>query len=225
MRFPVIVADPPWSYKCWSTPTPYDRRDIKHGSSRVASAFYDTQETDWLAKLPVADVAAPDCCLFLWATWPNLLDAIRIIEAWSFTYKTLAFDWVKVSGDGNPLFRLGYWTRANSEPCLLATRGKPKRMDKGVGQVLVSGVGEHSEKPEEMYERIERLVEGPYLELFHRPRNGLFPPRAGWTFAGLEVDGQDMADALRALGVEEPPEPPYRDLAAAKQLARKVRGR
>jgi N6-adenosine-specific RNA methylase IME4 len=153
-----------------------------------------------LATLPIASVCSDDCALFLWTCWPMLKRSLEVIESWGFTYKTLGFDWVKCNQNGTPRINLGYWTRANSEPCLLATRGKPKRLDKGVSQVIVSGLGEHSEKPEEMYSRIERLVEGPYLELFHRPRNGLFPPRDGWTFAGNECEGNlDMKDALEEL--------------------------
>ena len=131
-----------------------------------------------------------------------LPEALETIKAWGFEYKTDAFVWVKKTSCNLPRINLGYWTRANSEGCLLATRGKPKRLDKGVGQVIVSGIGEHSEKPEEQYTRIERLVEGPYLELFHRPRNGLFPPREGWTFLGNEVDGKDMKDALEGLAAK-----------------------
>ena len=194
-RFPVIVADPPWRFECW-TDWKDDGTLKESTASRRVENQYQTQGYDWLKSLPVADVAAKDCCLFLWVTWPVMRDALRLIEAWGFTYKTLGFDWVKVTGDGNAAMKLGYWTRANTEPCLLATRGKPKRVDKGVSQVIVSGTGAHSEKPEEMYERIERLVEGPYLELFHRPRNGMFGPRPNWTFLGNEVDGKDMRDAL-----------------------------
>jgi N6-adenosine-specific RNA methylase IME4 len=185
VKFKVILADPPWHFELWG-----------EGKSRTASAKYAVQETDWISSLPIQAVCEEDCCLFLWTSWPKLYDAIAVIEGWGFTYKTLGFDWVKKTSCNQPRINLGYWTRANSEPCLLATRGKPKRLDKGVGQVIISGLGEHSEKPEEQYTRIERLVEGPYLELFHRPRNGLFPPRPNWHFLGNECDGMDMKDAL-----------------------------
>lgn len=106
---------------------------------------------------------------------------------------------MKATKGGSAAWGLGYWTRANSEPCLLATRGKPKRLDKGVSQIICSPRSAHSQKPDEMYDRIERLVEGPYLELFHRSRNGMFPPRDNWTFLGNEVDGKDIRDALEEL--------------------------
>jgi N6-adenosine-specific RNA methylase IME4 len=190
VKFKSILADPAWEYECWSD-----------GGARrgCADAHYEVRGADWIASLPVLAVADMDCLLFLWATWPNLPEALSVISRWGFEYKTLAFSWVKANRNGEPRMGLGHWTRANTEPCLLAKRGTPKRMDKAVEQVIVSGLGEHSEKPEAQYERIERLVEGRYLELFHRPRNGLFPPHAGWTFLGNEVDGQDIVDALKAL--------------------------
>jgi len=192
-RFRTVLADPPWAFECWNA----------KGGHKSASAHYDTQGIDFLASLPVKDILADDACLFVWACWPTLPDAFRLIEAWGFTYKTLGFNWVKCTGAGTARMGLGYWTRANTEPCLLGTRGKPQRMDKGVEQVIVSGLGEHSEKPEAQYERIERLVEGPYLELFHRPRNGLFPPRDGWTFVGNETTGNDIREDLRKLAEGE----------------------
>lgn len=174
-KYAAILADPPWRFECWS------------GSvvpSRVADAHYETASLDWICSLPVADLATDDCCLFLWATWPLLPDALRVIEAWGFTYKTEAFSWVKVLQERprHPRIGLGYWTRANTEPCLLATRGNPKRINKDVGQVIAAPIREHSRKPDETHERIERLVPGPYLELFGRCQ------RPGWTVWGNETE-------------------------------------
>lgn len=220
MKFRTIVADPPWQFDIWSdhgvatSRNGEARKEVRSGSrfptgrykpdasARLPASHYTVQDTNWIKSLPVGDLAADNCVLFLWAVWPMMPEALETIKAWGFTYKTLGFDWVKVYRNGSPRMSLGYWTRANTEPCLLATRGKPKRMDKGVSQVIVSGTGEHSEKPEEMYDRIERLVEGPYLELFHRPRNGLFPPRENWRFLGNEVTGNDIRDDLLALAQE-----------------------
>lgn len=186
MKYKALLIDPPWHFATWS------------GSAK-RNAPYQTQSLEWVAGLPVGTVAAADSCVFLWATWPSIKDAFGIIERWGFQYKTLAFDWIKHTQAGEPRINLGYWTRANSEPCLLATRGNPKRLDKGVGQVIVSGLGRHSEKPMEVYERIERLVEGPYLELFARPNWGILGPRPGWVHLGNEVTGRDMAVDLRDL--------------------------
>lgn len=200
MKFKVVLADPPWHFQVWAGA----RKSGAGIACRATEPAYNSMIDDDLTRLPISEICEDDCVLFLWTCWPVLQRSFGVLEAWGFRYKTLGFDWVKCNSDGSPRMNLGYWTRANSEPCLLATRGKPKRMDKGVSQVIVSGLGEHSEKPEEQYARIERLVEGPYLELFHRPRNGLFPPREGWTFLGNEVDGKDMADALNELAQRDP---------------------
>jgi N6-adenosine-specific RNA methylase IME4 len=145
---------------------------------------------DEIAALPVADLAAEDCVLFMWVCWPSLPEALRIIEAWGFTYKTCGFDWMKAHAGQIEMFRddadvqvgMGYWTRANSEPCLLATRGKPKRRNADVRQAIIEPRREHSRKPDCVPARIERLVEGPYLELFARTQ------RPGWTVWGNQTD-------------------------------------
>ena len=119
--------------------------------------------------LPINDIADDNCILFIWVTYPKLIEGIETISKWGFTYKTCAFSWVKKNKKADSLFwGLGYWTRANNEICLLATKGKPKRVSKGVHQVVLDKIREHSRKPEQTYERIEKLVEGPYLELFAR---------------------------------------------------------
>lgn len=189
-HFKAIYADPPWRFATWNKATAVKRRGGRtHGTNVCASVHYDTMPTDELELLPVSDLAADDCCLFIWISWPMLPDALRLIDAWGFQYKTCAFDWVKAHArqiemfrdDSDALMGMGYWTRANSEPCLLATRGKPKRRDAGVRQAIIEPRREHSRKPDCVYERIERLVEGPYLELFSRTT------RPGWTVWGNQT--------------------------------------
>ena len=143
-----------------------------------------------ICTLPVDDYAAKDCALFLWVTWPQIEDALTVIEAWGFKFKTAAFVWTKAHAGQLEMFEqsipdqmgMGYWTRANTEPCLLATRGKPKRLNADVRQAIIEPRREHSRKPRGVHERIERLVAGPYLELFARAR------RPGWDAWGNEVD-------------------------------------
>jgi len=118
-----------------------------------------------------------------------LLDALDVIRRWRFEYKTAAFVWMKAHvgqvemfrDEGDPLMGMGYWTRANAEPCLLATRGEPKRLRRDVRQGVLEPRREHSRKPECVYERIEALVAGPYMELFARK------VRPGWSAWGDEV--------------------------------------
>lgn len=171
-KFGVIYADPPWSFEVYSG----------KGKQRSADRHYDTMSLDDIKALPIAQLAADDCALLLWSVWPEIPGAMAVIEAWGFTYKTAGFIYVKETKNSNGLhWGMGYWTRANTEPCLLATRGSPKRQARDVHQVLMSPVGEHSRKPEEASARIERLLPGPYLELFGRR------PMVGWTVWGNQI--------------------------------------
>lgn len=119
-----------------------------------------------------------------------LPQALDLMEAWGFAFKTVVFNWVKLNKSGetkrvadDPFFTgLGYWTRANPELCLLGTRGKPRRQLKAVRRLVVSERREHSRKPDEIYDRIEQLVDGPYLELFARERRGR------WDAIGDQLD-------------------------------------
>jgi N6-adenosine-specific RNA methylase IME4 len=171
-RFSVIYADPPWSFHTYSG----------KGKERSAERHYDTMSLDDIKALPIASLAAEDCALFLWGVCPEVPGALDVIRAWGFEFKTKAFTWIKLNASGNGLFTgMGYWTRANSEDVWLAVRGNPQRLDMGVHQVIQAPIGEHSEKPEETRTRIERLLAGPYLELFARAQ------RPGWTTWGNEV--------------------------------------
>jgi N6-adenosine-specific RNA methylase IME4 len=118
------------------------------------------------------------------------IGAFAVIEAWGFEYKTVGLNWIKQNRRGEGIFTgMSYWTRANSELCLLATRGSPQRLAMDVRQVIMAPVGEHSEKPEEAHKRIERLVTGPYLELFARAE------RPGWTTWGNVVESDSTYNA------------------------------
>lgn len=183
-KYAAIYADPPWSFEVYSG----------KGKQRSADRHYDTMSLDDIKALPIEQLAADDCALFLWAVMPELPGALDVIRAWGFEYKTVAFNWVKTNEndkfidlEGNGLhWGMGYWTRANTEICLLATRGSPKRQAMDVHQVIVSPVSEHSRKPDAASVRIERLLGGPnvelpYLELFGRR------PMRGWTVWGNQI--------------------------------------
>ena len=172
LKYGAILADPPWRFANWSD----------KGEDRNASAHYSCMTLEDLKALPVDFAAADDSVLFLWATDPLLPAALELIRAWGFTYKTVAFTWAKENTKSGGWFTgLGYWTRANPEMCLLATRGAPKPKARDVRQLIVAPRREHSRKPDQQYERIERLVDGPYLELFARQH------RTGWDALGDET--------------------------------------
>ena len=172
MQYKVILADPPWSWKAWG----------KKGEKKSAKKHYSVMEPVDLCGLPVADRAAADAVLFMWCLNSMLGDALKLVDAWGFTYKTAGFVWVKTNRQSGSLFwGLGYHTRQNAELCLLATRGKPKRLSGGVHQVIMSPRREHSRKPDEIYDRIEQLYPGPYLEMFSRT------DRDGWDAWGDET--------------------------------------
>lgn len=193
MRYGAILADPPWKFATYNEKGRNrcpDWQPFKGSPSR----HYETMATEDICALPVEDVAADDAVLFMWFSWPMLADAMAVIDAWGFTYKTCGFCWVKgeelpsmfpeVTGQDvvvSTEIGCGYWTRSNSEACLLATRGKPKRVNADVRQVVVEQRREHSRKPDCIYGRIERLVDGPYLEIFARST------RTGWDAWGNQV--------------------------------------
>lgn len=172
-KYSIIYADPPWQYKTYS----------QKGQERSAEIHYPTMELEAIQALPVAELAADDCVLFLWTTIPLLKDCFSVIQAWGFTYKTVAFVWIKKNRKSDSLFwGMGHWTRANAELCILATKGNPKRRSAGVHQVIMTPIEEHSKKPNETRDRIIALIgDLPRIELFARQKT------AGWDVWGNEV--------------------------------------
>ena len=172
-KYNIIYVDPPWSY-----------RDKKLMGNRGAGCKYKTQSKEWLAKLPIADLAADDCVLFIWVTMPKLNEECwELIKNWGFEYKTVAFTWVKKNKRADSWFYgMGNWTRANAELCLLATKGKPKRIDAAVHSVVDTRIENHSKKPDEVRTRIVKLLgDVPRIELFARQET------PGWDVWGDEV--------------------------------------
>jgi len=172
-KYNIIYADPPWEYKTWS----------KKGGGSSAERHYSLMSTVDIENLPVEKMCDKDCVLFIWVTMPNIEDGLKVIKSWGFTYKTCAFTWVKrcKKKDGY-FFGNGHWTRANAELCLLATRGKPKRISASVRQICDARIMEHSRKPDEIRERIVQLLgDLPRIELFARQEVD------GWDCFGNEV--------------------------------------
>jgi len=200
----VILADPPWAFEQYS----------EKGQGKSAQAHYGCMPLDDIAALPVDILAADDCALFMWMTWPFMPQWTRIIEAWGFDFAGLAWEWIKFNPEtGKYAFGGGYGTRKNLEPCLLATRGNPSlravlpddlfgmgAAPEGVrcvrdfievmpGSAMRARRREHSRKPDEQYARIETMFDGPYVELFARQS------RPGWASWGNQSTKFDEAAA------------------------------
>ncbi len=179
--FGAILADPPWAFRTYNNKT----GTTPH---RGSEDHYSVMSFDELTALPVGAVAARDCVLFMWVVDSHLDTAIDLGATWGFTYKTIGFIWFKTEGprlwidEHSGRMGMGYWTRKGAECCLLFTRGKPARRDKGVRQVIPEKRREHSRKPDRVHDDIQRLVSGPYLELFARAA------RPGWSTWGDETN-------------------------------------
>jgi len=157
-----------------------------------------------IMALPVQDLAAKHCLLLLWTSPPFLQISLEIIKRWSFTYKTIAFTWVKadpLAFPVKPQIGQGYWTRSNAEFVLLATRGKPKRLHADVRQIVVEKRRQHSRKPD-LHRRIERLVAGPFVELFARRT-----PPPGWDSWGDQTTLFDTTSDVRPQPARKPRTP------------------
>lgn len=185
--YSVIYADPAWSFRGY----------VNDGVPQTAmDQHYDTMHVQDMAKLPVWKLAAPDCALFMWSISSHTPQAFWLAEQWGFRFASKAFTWAKLNKnalknfdakpispqhDANWFMGMGHGTRRNTEDCWLFTRGQPKRIDQGVRELIVSPVREHSRKPDETYDRIERLFRGPYCELFARRQ------APGWSSWGNET--------------------------------------
>lgn len=156
--FTVIYADPPWRYTAKQV-------------QGAAEKHYPTMHINDICALPVAELAAQRTARFLmWATFPMLPEALRVVEAWGFRFKTVAFVWLKKNKKADSWFYgMSFWTRSNAEICILATRGHPQRIDKSIHQFIISPIEEHSKKPDEARDHIVRLMGNvPRVELFAR---------------------------------------------------------
>jgi N6-adenosine-specific RNA methylase IME4 len=182
--FQTLLVDPPWAYQ---TAT----RSKK--LTGYANYEYQTLDTPSLAALPVADVCATNAVMVLWSTWPFLPDALELLQAWGFEYKT-ALPWVKVEDvtptTFKPTYGVGYWFRGCTEPILIGLRGKGSYRTPWVG--LLSESARHSRKPESIYELAESFG-SPRLEMFSRER------REGWVSLGNEIGGKWSGDIRETL--------------------------
>ena len=172
-KYNIIYADPPWTFTTRSD----------KGKDRSPENHYNCMTLKDICNLPVNDIAKKDCVLFMWVVDPLLHKAFEVIKAWNFEYKTVAFTWAKTNKKSLGFFTgLGYWTRGNPEMCLLATKGRPKRLSKSVAQLVVDQRREHSRKPDRIRNDIVNLCgDLPRIELFARQKT------KGWDVWGNEV--------------------------------------
>lgn len=171
-KYQIIYADPPWSYN-----------DKMKGHSFSLDHEYQTQDKEWIQKLPVQNICEKDAVLFLWVVSPMLDEGIDTLKAWGFKYKTLAFCWSKHTKNGKKVKNLGKWTMGNVELCLLGVKGQPKRISKNIYQLVEAERTKHSQKLNEVRTRIVNLMgDLPRIELFARQKT------EGWDVWGNEVE-------------------------------------
>jgi N6-adenosine-specific RNA methylase IME4 len=193
-RAGAIVADPPSPFATWSHHGLAGDATQENRRPRSRAAPYKTMTHEDIYKLPVANLAAKNCVLVLWVVQTQLPEAVECLRRWDFEFKSVVFAWFKGEEDAEIPIGTGYWTRAGFEQCWLATRGNPRRLHADVRQVILEPRREHSRKPDCVFERVERLVSGPYLELFARPTSAALI-RPGWICWGDEIPRDQFGDA------------------------------
>lgn len=180
-KYLTIYVDCPWRYR--------DKRR-KHGG-----VHYPTMTIEELKKLPIQKIVADNAVLFMWATAPLLPEALELIKAWGFVYKTIAFVWVKRNKRRTDswFWGTGSYTRSNAELCLLATKGKIlPRKSRSVHSIIDTPVEAHSKKPDVVRERIVELFGNlPRVELFACQQ------AKGWDSLGFEIDRKDIREAMQ----------------------------
>ena len=172
-KYNIIYADPAWKFKTYS----------EKGKKRSPEKHYPCLDIEEIKKLPIQNLTDKNCYLFMWVTYPTLLEGLSVIKEWGFTYKTCAFSWVKRNKKAESFFMgMGYYTRTNNEICILATKGKLKRQSKKVRQIVYEPIREHSRKPDCVRDRIVQLCgDLPRIELFARQKTD------GWDYWGNEL--------------------------------------
>lgn len=177
-RYQIIYADPPWSYQ-------------DQGCHGAMGKHYKGMNLKDIKNLPINKISCKNSVLFLWATYPMYPEALEVIKAWGFTYKSIAFQWLKLNPKSKtPFYGLGRWTRGNTEPCLLAVKGKPKRVSASVFQLVEEPRQKHSQKPSIVRNKIVELMGNlPRIELFARkPKDFFNESYKGWDVWGDEVE-------------------------------------
>ncbi len=173
-KYNIIYADPPWTYTGWRKG---NRSVTRHYSTMKKEEIINMKDT-------IKAISDENCIIFLWVTFPCLNEGLQVMKEWGFKYKTCGFNWIKRNKKSDTwFFGLGFWTRANSEICLIGIKGKIERKSSKVSQIIDTHIEEHSKKPAIVREKIVELVGNlPRIELFARQTI------EGWDCWGNEVD-------------------------------------
>lgn len=174
-KYKIIYADPPWKAT--------ESGSGVRGTSDLHKRYKGVMPIEEICELPIKNITEDNCILFLWVTFPRLLEGIKTIEAWGFKYKSLGFNWIKKNKKSDSLFwGMGYYTRQNPEICLIGVKGKIPKQSNGVHCVIESPIEEHSKKPCVIREKIVEIAgDLPRIELFARQYAD------GWDCWGNEV--------------------------------------
>ena len=171
-KYNIIYADPPWCYR-------------NNGNIRAkATSHYHTMNQNYIENLGeyIKNISDTNCMLFIWVTFPKLQEGLDTIKAWGFEYKTIGFNWIKKNKNGTNFFGVGWYTKSNSEICLIGVKGKPIKASNSISQIIETVREEHSKKPDIVRDKIVEFVgDYPRIELFARQTAD------GWDCWGDEV--------------------------------------
>ncbi len=178
-KYDVIYADPAWHYGSKSAVN-----NSKGNKIKELKEHYPTLKRSELIALPIKDIAEDDCAMFMWVTDSHLNEGIELMKEWGFQYKTIAFNWIKLTSKGNYCKNVAPWTMKSSELCLLGIKGKmiKHKTSNNVESLILAERTQHSKKPQEARNRICKLfAKTSKIELFARQKV------EGWDSWGNEV--------------------------------------
>ena len=180
-KYNIIYADPPYHFKNYNDKT----------ATKWVGQHYPVMSLQEIKDLNIQKISDNNCILSLWVTFPMLSHGLDIIKKWGFKYKTVAFTWIKTTKKNKPFIGMGYWTRSNAEICLLATKGKIKRISASVSQIIIAPREKHSKKPDIARNKIIELVGNlNRIELFATKKV------SGWDCIGYEINGKDIRNII-----------------------------
>lgn len=181
-KYQIIYADPPWAYR--------NMGNIQ----ATANAQYQTMNNKDICELPIEKIADENCILFLWATFPKMQEALDVIKAWGFEYKTVGFTWIKKNKNGGNFFGVGWYTKSNAEVCLIGVKGKAPKISNSISQMIETVREGHSKKPDIIRNKIvEFCGDISRVELFARQKT------EGWDSIGNDIDGMDLTESIKLL--------------------------